>query len=334
MTAARLSLLWAAGIFLLLVLAVAGIAFGSTPIATGDVLDALLSALGQGDPASGPIARIVIDLRLPRIVLAIAVGSGLAVVGALLQTTTRNDLADPFLFGLSSGAAAGAVSVITVFGDRLGVWTLPIAAFAGALLSAFTVLALMMRQEGRGPERLVIAGLAVSFLFGALTTWMVFAGDQRAAYSVLFWTAGGLGLASWDNLPLALFGSALAFVTGIALRHRLDALLGGEETATSLGVDVGRLRLLVFSLSALATAALVALSGVIGFVGLMVPHIARALVGVKHGLLVVTSALLGAMLLVAGDLVSRILLAPQELPVGIITSAAGALFVLAIVLRR
>ena len=333
MTAARLSLLWTAGIFLLLVLAVAGIAFGSTPIATGDVLDALLSALGLGDPASGPIARIIIDLRLPRIVLAIAVGSGLAVVGALLQTTTRNDLADPFLFGLSSGAAAGAVSVITVFGDRLGVWTLPIAAFAGALLSAFTVLALMMRQEGRGPERLVIAGLAVSFLFGALTTWMVFAGDQRAAYSVLFWTAGGLGLASWDNLPLALFGSALAIVTGIALRHRLDALLG-EETATSLGVDVGRLRLLVFSLSALATAALVALSGVIGFVGLMVPHIARALVGVRHGLLVVTSALLGAMLLVASDLVSRILLAPQELPVGIITSAAGALFVLAIVLRR
>ena len=321
MTAARLSLLWTAGIFLLLVLAVAGIAFGSTPIATGDVLDALLSALGLGDPASGPIARIIIDLRLPRIVLAIAVGSGLAVVGALLQTTTRNDLADPFLFGLSSGAAAGAVSVITVFGDRLGVWTLPIAAFAGALLSAFTVLALMMRQEGRGPERLVIAGLAVSFLFGALTTWMVFAGDQRAAYSVLFWTAGGLGLASWDNLPLALFGSALAIVTGIALRHRL-------------GVDVGRLRLLVFSLSALATAALVALSGVIGFVGLMVPHIARALVGVRHGLLVVTSALLGAMLLVASDLVSRILLAPQELPVGIITSAAGALFVLAIVLRR
>ena len=328
MTAARLSLLWTAGIFLLLVLAVAGIAFGSTPIATGDVLDALLSALGLGDPASGPIARIIIDLRLPRIV------PGLAVVGALLQTTTRNDLADPFLFGLSSGAAAGAVSVITVFGDRLGVWTLPIAAFAGALLSAFTVLALMMRQEGRGPERLVIAGLAVSFLFGALTTWMVFAGDQRAAYSVLFWTAGGLGLASWDNLPLALFGSALAIVTGIALRHRLDALLGGEETATSLGVDVGRLRLLVFSLSALATAALVALSGVIGFVGLMVPHIARALVGVRHGLLVVTSALLGAMLLVASDLVSRILLAPQELPVGIITSAAGALFVLAIVLRR
>ena len=334
MTAARLSLLWAAGTFLLLVLAVAGIAFGSTPIATGDVLDALLSALGLGDPASGPIARIVIDLRLPRIVLAIAVGAGLAVVGALLQTTTRNDLADPFLFGLSSGAAAGAVSVITVFGDRLGVWTLPIAAFAGALLSAFTVLALMMRQEGRGPERLVIAGLAVSFLFGALTTWMVFAGDQRAAYSVLFWTAGGLGLASWDNLPLALFGSAVAIVTGIALRHRLDALLGGEETATSLGVDVGRLRLLVFSLSALATAALVALSGVIGFVGLMVPHIARALVGVRHGPLVVTSALLGAMLLVASDLVSRILLAPQELPVGIITSAAGALFVLAIVLRR
>lgn len=334
MTVGRLALIWTAGTALLLGLSIAGVAFGSTPIATGDVIDILLSTLGFGDQPSGPVARIVIDLRLPRIGLAIAVGSGLAVVGALLQTTTRNDLADPFLFGLSSGAAAGAVSVITVFGDRLGVWTLPIAAFAGALLSAFTVLALMVRQEGRGPERLVIAGLAVSFLFGALTTWMVFAGDQRAAYSVLFWTAGGLGLASWENLPLALFGTALALATGLCLRDKLDALLGGEETATSLGVNVGRLRLLVFSLSALSTAALVALSGVVGFVGLMVPHIARSLVGVRHGPLVLTSALFGAMLLVASDLLSRVILAPQELPVGIITSAAGALFVLAIVLRR
>ncbi|BDA84619.1 hypothetical protein Sa4125_21610 [Aureimonas sp. SA4125] len=126
----------------------------------------------------------------------------------------------------------------------------------------------------------------------------------------------------------------LAVGTGLALRSRLDALLGGEETATSLGVDVGKLRLLVFALAALATASLVALSGVIGFVGLMVPHLARALVGVRHGALVATSALLGAILLLVSDLASRVVLAPQELPVGIVTSAAGALFVLAVVLRR
>ncbi|WP_062202957.1 iron ABC transporter permease [Aureimonas sp. AU12] len=329
-----LALLWLAGGSLLLALAIVGIAFGSTPLDPRDVLRVLMGALGIGDGVSGPVARIVLDLRLPRVLLAICVGAGLAIVGVLLQTTTRNDLADPFLFGLSSGAAAGAVSVITVFGDRLGIWTLPAAAFVGALVSAAAVLTLMARQDGRGPERLVIAGLAVSFLFGALTTWMVFAGDQRAAYSVLFWTAGGLGLASWNNLPIGVFGATLAVATGLALRYRLDALLGGEETATSLGVDVGRLRLLVFALAALATASLVALSGVIGFVGLMVPHLARALVGVRHGALVATSALLGAILLLVSDLASRVVLAPQELPVGIVTSAAGALFVLAVILRK
>lgn len=333
---ARQGLAWGGGIALLLALALAGIVSGSTPLPLGATLRTLAGALGwaSGEGLSGPAARIVLDLRLPRVVLAMSVGAGLAVVGALLQTTTRNDLADPFLFGLSSGAAAGAVSVITLFGDRLGVWTLPAAAFSGALLSALAVLVLLSREGGKAPERLVIAGLAVSFLFGALTTWLVFAGDQRAAYSVLFWTAGGLGLASWSNLPLGLFGALLAIGTGAAFRHRLDALLGGEETAHSLGVDVARLRLSVFALSALATAALVALSGVIGFVGLMVPHLARALVGVRHGPLVAASALLGAMLLLVSDWASRVALAPQELPVGIVTSALGAAFVLALVLRR
>lgn len=331
-----LVLLWLGGVLLVAALAIAGIAEGSTPLALGDVARTLVGRIvpGFADGVAAPVARIVIDLRVPRVLLAIAVGAGLAVVGALLQTTTRNDLADPFLFGLSSGAAAGAASVITVFGDRLGIWTLPIAAFAGALVSAAAVLALVTNQEGRGPERLVLAGLAVSFLFGALTTYLVFAGDQRAAYSVLFWSAGGLGLASWDNLPLASAGAGVAILAGLLLRHRLDAMLAGEDTARSLGVDVGRLRLVVFALAALSTAALVALSGVIGFIGLMVPHIARALAGVRHGALVITSALVGAAALLAGDLASRTLLAPQELPVGIVTASAGAVFVLAMLMRR
>lgn len=336
MTARRLALLWLVGAVLVGALALLGIVAGSTPLPLGAVLRTLAAAagLGPGEDASGPLARIVLELRLPRVILAAAVGAGLAAVGVALQTTTRNDLADPFLFGLSSGAAAGAVSVITIFGDRFGVWTLPIAAFAGALLSAAAVLSLVSSQRDRGPERLVIAGLAVSFLFGALTTYLVFAGDQRAAHSVLFWSVGGLGLANWANLPVALAGAGLAVGTGIWLRHGLDALLAGEETAASLGVDVGRLRLTVFILAALSTASLVALSGVIGFVGLMVPHLARAVVGVRHGPLVVTAAIIGALVLLGGDLVSRIVLAPQELPVGIITAAAGAVFILAVVLRR
>jgi iron complex transport system permease protein len=329
-------MLWGGGAALLLGLALLGIAYGATPLRLEAVLHALAGSLwpALGADVPGPVGRIVLDLRLPRVLLAMMVGAGLAVVGVLLQTTTRNDLADPFLFGLSSGAAAGAVSVTTAFGDRLGIWTLPLSAFAGAVLSAAAVLVLVADQRGRGGERIVIAGLAVSFLFGAATMYMVFAGDQRAASSVLFWSVGGLGLATWSNLPLAVLGAGLAVATGLFGRAQLDALLGGDETAASLGVDVARFRLLVFLLASLTTAALVALSGVIGFVGLMVPHLARGLVGVRHGPLVVTSALLGAILLLGGDLVSRVVLAPQELPVGIVTAAAGGIFVLGLVLRR
>lgn len=332
---AGILLIWAAGIVVFAVLVLAAIAYGAVPIAPQDVARVLLRPVLRvsDDHVAAPVARIILDLRLPRVVLAALVGAGLACVGCLLQTVTRNDLADPFLFGLSSGAAAGAVSVITIFGDRFGVWTLPIAAFAGALLSAIVLLGLVSRQAGKGPEQLVIAGLAVSFLFGALTTWLVFAGDQRAAYSVMFWSVGGLGLANWSNLPLALFGTGLAFIAGLALKGRLDALLAGEETAKSLGVDVFRLRVVVLVVSALATASLVALSGVIGFVGLMIPHLARGIVGVRHGVLIVTAALMGAVFLLGGDLLSRVLLAPQELPVGIITASAGGVFVLVAVLK-
>lgn len=331
----RVLVIWAAGVFALAALALAAIAYGAIPIAPGDAARVLMRPimpLGD-DHVAAPIARIILDLRLPRVILAALVGAGLAIVGCLLQTVTRNDLADPFLFGLSSGAAAGAVSVITIFGDRLGVWTLPIAAFAGALLSAIVLLGLVSRQAGKGPEQLIIAGLAVSFLFGALTTWLVFAGDQRAAYSVMFWSVGGLGLANWSNLPIAVFGTGLALIAGLALKGRLDALLAGEDTAKSLGVDVFRLRIVVLVVSALATASLVALSGVIGFVGLMIPHLARGIVGVRHGVLIVTAALMGAVFLLGGDLLSRVLLAPQELPVGIITASAGGVFVLVAVLK-
>ncbi|RVD08905.1 iron ABC transporter permease, partial [Mesorhizobium sp. M7A.F.Ca.ET.027.02.1.1] len=146
-------------------LALLSIAYGSTLIPLTDVVAALGRAIGfSGHDVSGPVGKIVVDLRLPRTVLAICVGAGLGVVGALLQTVTRNDLADPFLFGLSSGAAAGAVSVITVFGDSFGIWTLPVAAFTGGILAAGVVLLLVARVRGQGPERLILAGLAVSFM--------------------------------------------------------------------------------------------------------------------------------------------------------------------------
>lgn len=323
------------GATLLIVLAVASIAVGSVRIPPGEVVHALLRAAALGDPGTAtPIDRIVVDLRLPRTLLAIAVGAGLGVVGCLLQTVTRNDLADPFLFGLSSGAAAGAVLVITVTGDLLGLWTLPIAAFAGGMTAAFIVLMLVRRLGDQGPEKLVLAGLAVSFLFLAITNYLIFAGDQRAAHSILFWTLGGLGNARWETVPLILVGLAVVLVFA-AVRHRdLDALLAGDITAQSLGVRVQSLRMQVFLVAAFGTAIFVSVAGVIGFVGLMVPHLARGLSGTLHRGVVLLSAMIGALLLTGSDILARVMLAPQEMPIGIITSSVGALFVFRLLLKR
>lgn len=283
------------------------------------------AALGLGSaPLSGMLDTIVVQLRVPRALLAALTGAGLAMTGALLQTTTRNELADPFLFGLSSGASAGAVLVITRFGDALGVLTLPLSAFVGGILSAMAVMILFRVSRVRRAEQLIVCGLAVSFLFSALTSYLVFSGDQRAAGSVLFWSLGGLGLARWDNLfiPLVSFVLLAGFT---ALRWRaLDALLAGEQTAHSMGVNVARLRTETFLCCALSTAFLVSLTGVIGFVGLMVPYLARRLVGVRHRLSVPMCGMLGAMLLTGGDMLSRSLIPNQELPIGIITAGLGA----------
>lgn len=310
-------------------LMIAGIIAGTVTLPVRQVMAALT---GREVWVPEMVARIVIDLRLPRSVLAGA-GAGLAMVGAYLQTATRNALADPFLFGLSSGASAGAVLIITRLGDSLGQWSLPLAVFAGGITSALAVIALFLLQAARGADRLVICGLAISFLFGAFTHYLVFSGDQRAAGALLFWTLGGLGLARWDNLPFALLPLVMLFGL-LNLRWRsLDALLAGETVALSLGVAVIRLRMEIFLVCALATSLLVALTGVIGFVGLMIPHLARPLCGIRHRRVLPLCALLGAALLCGGDLLSRLLIAPQELPIGIITAGLGGFFVLSLLLR-
>ncbi len=336
------------GFVCILVLILVAVAVGSTQLDVSTIIEVVLS--GRSDD---PVSRIVLDLRLPRALLAVMVGAGLGLVGAVLQTLTRNDLADPFLFGLSSGAAAGAVVVITVTGNILGFWTLPVAAFAGGLVSSMIVLGRNETAGKRGglvssmivlglfgklaqqsPSQMVLAGLAVSFLFLALTYYLVFAGDQRAAHSILFWTLGGLGLASWKILPFALVGLIAIAALAIITHRSLDALLAGDDAANTLGVNVRRYRQFAFLVCAFATASFVALTGVIGFVGLMVPHLARGLVGPLHGALLLCSAVIGAVLLLASDIGARIMLAPQELPIGVLTTAVGAMFVLFLVRRR
>lgn len=287
----------------------------------------------RGSYLPGVLDTIVLELRLPRALLATLTGAGLAMTGALLQTTARNELADPFLFGLSSGASAGAVLIITRFGDVLGGMTLPISAFSGGILSAAAVMIMYRVSKIQRAEQLIVCGLAVSFLFSALTSYLIFSGDQRAASSALFWSLGGLGLARWDNLFIP-FLSLLMIAAFTACRWRsLDSLLAGEQTARSMGVNVSRLRTETFICCALSTACLVSLTGVIGFVGLMVPHLARRVVGVRHGVLIPLCGLFGAILLTGGDILSRTLIQHQELPVGIITAGVGGAFIISILLR-
>lgn len=318
----------------LVALILLSVVLGQADIPLATVLSAVLGGIGLAEHDPEPMARIVFDLRLPRALFSAVIGAGLGIVGVVLQSTTRNDLADPFLFGLSSGAAAGAVFVITVTGDVLGLWTLPLAAFCGGLVASVIVLALVQSLRTEAPEKLILAGLAVSFLFAAITNYLIFAGDSRAAHSIVFWMLGGLGLARWDSLPIVLCGLILIFAVAFHRRRWLDALLAGDTTAQSLGVPVRTLRMGLFLISALATAAFVSVAGVIGFVGLMVPHLARGLVGPLHTRLIPTAALLGAMLLTASDIVARIILAPQELPVGIVTTSIGAIFVFALLLGK
>ncbi|WP_299673121.1 iron ABC transporter permease [uncultured Roseobacter sp.] len=323
----QLRLMQILGVVVLFALLLLSTAYGTTSIPTVDVVQAVLLGTGLVEGDMSPLHRIVYDLRLPRAIFAAVIGAGLGIVGVVLQTTTRNDLADPFLFGLSSGAAAGAVFVITVTGDILGLWTLPLAAFCGGLTASGIVLALVHGLRTSAPEKLILAGLAVSFLFAAITNYLIFAGDSRAAHSVIFWMLGGLGLARWEAFPLVSLGLVLILAYTLIRSRWLDALLTGDLTASTLGVPVRRLRLSMFFAAALATAVFVSVAGVIGFIGLMVPHIARGIAGPLHRQLIPTAALVGAALLTGSDILSRLLLTPQELPVGIVTTSIGSIFV-------
>ncbi|WP_425082579.1 FecCD family ABC transporter permease [Ruegeria arenilitoris] len=329
----RLGLTLVLGAAVLAALLLMSTIYGTTSIPVADTVTAILLGTGLSEGEMSPLHRIVFDLRLPRALFAAVIGAGLGIVGVVLQTTTRNDLADPFLFGLSSGAAAGAVFVITVTGDILGFWTLPLAAFCGGLVASGIVLALVHGLRTSAPEKLILAGLAVSFLFSAITNYLIFAGDSRAAHSVIFWMLGGLGLARWETFPLVCAGLLLILTYALYRARWLDALLTGDLTAATLGVPVQGLRFSMFFVAALATAVFVSVAGVIGFVGLMVPHIARGIAGPLHRHLLPTAAIVGAGLLTGSDILSRLLLAPQELPVGIVTTSIGSVFVFLLLFR-
>ncbi|MEG2280272.1 MAG: iron ABC transporter permease [Comamonas sp.] len=280
--------------------------------------------------------QIVWRVRMPRVLLAALVGAGLALVGVAMQAMVRNPLADPYLLGVSSGASVGAVSVLA-FGALAfaGDLALPLGAFGGALTACVAVYFLAYANGRLLATRLILGGVAIAYCLGGVTSLIVLTADQRElANSILTWTLGSLAGTRWDELGLP----AALLVVGAALlltqARALNALLSGEESAATLGVDTTRTRRWLFVLVSLVTGVLVALTGPIGFVGLIVPHITRMLVGAEHRRVLPVAALVGAIFLVWVDVFSRITFAPAEVPVGVITSLLGGPFFVWMLCRK
>lgn len=276
---------------------------------------------------------IVWITRLPRVLMAIAVGAVLAMAGAALQAMVRNSMADPYVLGVSSGASAGAALAITLLGGA-GALLLPAAAFAGALLAIGLVLVIGGRAAAQSPFRLILAGLAVGYALSSVTSFLIFASDSpEASRSVMFWLLGSLANVHWPMVLVCLGAAVIGLVGLVSASGRLDALAAGDETALALGIDPGRSRLLLMIGVSLLVGVAVAGAGSIGFVGLVVPHLARALVGPRHALLLPASACLGASFLILADIGARLLFAPTEMAIGVVTGIVGAPLLL-LLLRR
>ena len=321
---------------LLLVSCVVSLGFGPARVPVDVVWHIVLhKLLGIGDVSwSAGQEHIVWLIRVPRMLLGALVGAGLALIGAVLQAVTRNPLADPHLLGVTSGATLGAVIVVLHVGEIVGLLTLPIAAFIGALLSMVLVLAIASRHGRLDSDRLLLCGVAVSFVMMAVANTLLFLGDHRASSAVLFWMLGGLGLARWELLAIPSASVLLGLILLLGMARPLNALMAGEQTAVTLGLNARNVRLKVILIASLRTGVLVAISGSIGFVGLMIPHIARRLVGAEHRRLLPVSALLGSVFLVWVDVAARTLIAPEDLPIGVATAAIGGLFFIGLMRKR
>lgn len=321
----------------LLVSVIMAVSVGAVAIPLGTVwgiaLDRILPGIVTPDWSAGR-ANIVWEIRFPRVVLAGLVGAGLGLVGAALQSVTRNPLADPHLLGISSGGAFGAIAALLHTGLFLGVMTVPLMAFGGALVATVLVLGVAQLAGANSADRLVLAGVAVSFVIMAGANILIFLGDPRATHTVVFWMLGGLGLAQWNHLiwPLAVLIPCGLWLWAQA--GRLNAMSLGDETAASLGIEVGRFRLTVFVAAALITGVMVAFSGLIGFVGLMMPHLVRLVVGGDNARGLPASALAGAVFLIWADALARVAVAPEDMPIGVVTGLVGGVFFIWMMARR
>ncbi|MFB6230961.1 MAG: FecCD family ABC transporter permease, partial [Salinibacter sp.] len=332
---------WLAGLGLAVFLVVTvgtAVAAGSATTTWTDAYRVLAHHLLGIVPHPGPtLDRIVWRLRLPRALLACIVGGGLSIIGVAMQTLVRNPLAEPYILGISSGASAGASLFYLGFLPPLisKTLTMPVAAFAGGLLS-ISIVYLVARTGTRvSVTRLLLAGVAMSALMASVTSFVTFSSPEPDKLrAVLFWLLGSLSGARWGILPIPALTTAVGLGAMLVLARPLDAMLVGEEPAQSLGMPVEALKRGLIVLATLVTGSLVAVSGAIGFVGLIVPHAVRLLVGVPHRRLVPLSFVGGAIFLCWADLAARTLLPGQELPVGILTALCGVPFFLFLLRQR
>lgn len=330
-------LLGTAALGLLVVAIVLGAAIGETRLAPGVVYQVLANQLAGAQYPVDPIDQgIVWNYRLARALVAASCGAGLAISGVILQSLLRNALAEPYLLGISAGASTGAV-LVSVAGLGAGAISMTTGAFLGAVC-AFALVALLAHAAGSGGLRngaqIVLAGIAGSQLFNALTSLIITkSGSAEQARGIMFWMLGSLSGVRWGDAGLTA-GIALAGIAACLWHARaLDAFTFGSESAAALGVAVRRVQLALLLVAALITAVMVSIVGAIGFVGLVIPHAARFLVGVQHRRLIPASALIGAVFLIAADVISRTLIPGQVLPIGVITALVGAPAFAAILLK-
>ena len=312
---------------------VTALQFGAKFISLDQIISALMSMIDANTTAS-MTDTIITDIRLPRLIYSVLTGIGLSLVGLLMQTVTRNALADPYVLGVSSGASTGAVFAIIMGGlPFLGQYNTPIFAALGAALSI--ILVLLCVGKSNSPVKLILIGMGMTGVFSALTMMIIYGAKHEAQLrSAMFWLLGSFAGIQWSDLPLTAIIITLFMLYIYTFNQDLDVLLLGNHEAAQMGLSVKQLQLSIVIISSIVIATLVSKVGVVGFIGLIIPHLARIIGGPKHKHTLLFSALIGSIVMIWSDVLSRALYSPEEIPIGVLTSLLGAPLFIWIIMNR
>lgn len=329
-----LGILYGVLILIFLISILISINIGAVKVSPDIIFKIMIDKIGNESVYAGEYSKatasIIWTLRLPRILIAGCVGAGLALSGVFMQALTKNSLADPFILGISSGASTGAViSILLGSVAIIGNLPLQVGAFAGALIAAGLVLVLGGSGNENSTTKLVLVGMAISSFFSAITNFILFISpESKKITSALFWMTGSFSGVEWKDVVPCIVTLCIGILFACFYRRELDAFLMGENYARNIGVHTRKVRLILLLVSTLLTAVMVSVSGVIGFVGLVIPHITRSMVGAVHRRMIPLAILIGAIFVVWADVIARVCAAPEEIPVGVITAMTGAPFFL------